>query len=99
MLLMGIYLLASLAAVVLYRIDKAAARQDRRRIRESMLHLVAVMGGWPGALLARRWFRHKTRKQPFGNILWGCVAVNTGLVAWLVMADGAAGLRQLAGLE
>jgi uncharacterized membrane protein YsdA (DUF1294 family) len=98
-LLIAAYLLASLAAVILYGVDKAAARRDRRRIRESTLHLVALGGGWPGALLARRGFRHKTRKQPFGIILWGCVVVNTGLVAWLVAADAATGLRQLAGLE
>lgn len=98
MLLIVAYLLASLAAVSLYYIDKTAARRGTRRIRESTLHLVALAGGWPGALLARRGFRHKTRKQPFGMILWGCAAVNTGLVAWLATADAAAGLRQLAGL-
>lgn len=98
-LLIGAYLLASLAAVILYGVDKAAARRGDRRIRESTLQLVALAGGWPGALLARRWFRHKTRKQPFGIILWSCVALNLGLVAWLFTADAAAGLRQLASLE
>lgn len=98
-LLVGTYLLASLAAVILYGVDKAAARRGDRRIRESTLQLVALVGGWPGALLARRWFRHKTRKQPFGIILWGCAALNLGLVAWLATADAAAGLRQLASLE
>lgn len=98
MLLSGVYLLASLVALALYGIDKAAARRDRRRIRESTLQLVALVGGWPGALLARRWFRHKTRKQPFGMILWGAVALNLGVVAWLAMADSAAGLRRLVAL-
>ncbi|WP_253443430.1 DUF1294 domain-containing protein [Halomonas sp. Y3] len=96
--LIGLYLPASLAALLLYGIDKAAARRDRRRIRESTLHLVALAGGWPGALLARRAFRHKTRKQPFGAILWGCVLLNVGLVAWLATAEAAAGLSRLVGL-
>ncbi|WP_254275049.1 DUF1294 domain-containing protein [Halomonas sp. 3H] len=99
LLLMALYLPASLVAVLLYGIDKAAARRDRRRIRESTLHLVALAGGWPGALLARRAFRHKTRKQPFGAVLWGCMALNVTLVAWLATAEAAAGLRRLAGLE
>ena len=98
LLLMALYLPASLAAVLLYGIDKAAARRDRRRIRESTLHLVALAGGWPGALLARRAFRHKTRKQPFSAVLWGCMALNVALVAWLATAEAAAGLRRLAGL-
>jgi uncharacterized membrane protein YsdA (DUF1294 family) len=99
LLLMALYLPASLAAVLLYGLDKAAARRDRRRIRESTLHLVALAGGWPGALLARRAFRHKTRKQPFGAILWGCVVVNVSLMAWLATAEATLGLRRLAGLE
>ena len=85
--------------MLLYGIDKTAARRGEGRTRESTLHLVAVVGGWPGVLLVRRGFRHKTRKQPFGLILWGCVVVNTGLVTWLTTADAAAGLRQLASLE
>ena len=98
LLLMALYLPASLVAVLLYGIDKAAARRDRRRIRESTLHLVALAGGWPGALLARRAFRHKTRKQPFGAVLWGCMALNVALVAWLATAQATASLRRLAGL-
>ncbi len=89
---------ASTDAGILYGVDKAAARRGERRIRESTLQLVALAGGWPGALLARRGFRHKTRKQPFGMVLWGCAAVNLGLVAWLATAESAAGLRQPASL-
>ena len=32
---------------------------------ERTLHLLALLGGWPGAILARRRFRHKTMKVPF----------------------------------
>ncbi|MDT0500598.1 MULTISPECIES: DUF1294 domain-containing protein [unclassified Halomonas] len=92
------YILASLLALCLYGIDKVAARRNWRRIRESTLHLVALVGGWPGALLGRHWFRHKTRKQPFGRILWACVAANIAVSAWLILADSAAGVRQLSEL-
>jgi uncharacterized membrane protein YsdA (DUF1294 family) len=39
--------------------------------------------GWPGALAARRVFRHKTTKQPFRTIFWGTVIANCVALAWL----------------
>ncbi|GAA4087227.1 DUF1294 domain-containing protein [Nocardioides kongjuensis] len=70
------YVVLSLVALVLYRADKRAAQRGEWRTRESTLHLVALLGGWPGALAGRRLFRHKTRKQPFVAVLWLTVATN-----------------------
>ncbi|HSP59327.1 MAG TPA: DUF1294 domain-containing protein [Halomonas sp.] len=92
MLLAG-YTAVSLVAVAMYAIDKAAARGERRRIAESTLHLLALLGGWPGALVAQQWFRHKTRKQPFRFIFWCVAAVNCGALYWLVQAEQAGGVR------
>lgn len=56
---------ASGASVVLYGIDKFAAVGKKRRLPEATLHLVALLGGWPGAAIGQRLFRHKTRKASF----------------------------------
>ncbi|WP_157598879.1 DUF1294 domain-containing protein [Rhodanobacter sp. Root561] len=52
----------SLLSCLMYRADKSAAQEGRRRSRtpESHLHLVDLIGGWPGALIAQQQFRHKT---------------------------------------
>jgi uncharacterized membrane protein YsdA (DUF1294 family) len=42
--------------------DKCRAVHGQRRIPESDLLGLAVIGGTPGALIARQIFRHKTRK-------------------------------------
>ncbi|MCE0487091.1 DUF1294 domain-containing protein [Ornithinimicrobium sediminis] len=83
LLLPAVYVLASTVAVGLYRTDKTAARRGTRRVPESTLHLVALLGGWPGALVAQQAFRHKTRKQPFRTVFWGTVVVNCAALAWL----------------
>ena len=86
LLVVAYYAVLSLVLFAVYGADKAAARQGTRRTPESRLHLLALAGGWPGALVARRVFRHKTRKQPFTAIFWCTVVANcaalAGLLAW-----------------
>jgi len=49
--------------------DKFCSETGRWRISESHLIGLAMVGGSPGAFLARKFFRHKTRKQPFSEYL------------------------------
>ena len=76
---------ASLVAAILYAIDKHAAIRGDRRIAESTLHLAALAGGWPGALLAQSVLRHKTVKRPFQQWFWCAVAFNCALLAWFAL--------------
>ncbi len=59
------YLAASVAAFGAFAWDKLAARTGRRRLRERTLHILELVGGWPGALAAIFWLRHKSSKAPF----------------------------------
>jgi uncharacterized membrane protein YsdA (DUF1294 family) len=81
-----LYLAASVASAVAYAIDKSAAQSGRWRTAESTLHLLAVVGGWPGALVAQRVFRHKSRKLSFRAAFRATVALNCGalLLFWWV---------------
>ena len=87
-----ILILITLAAINLLTLarfaqDKARACAGTRRIPERDLLTLAAIGGSPGALLARRLFRHKTRKQPFSTRLWLIVAVQLGLaIGWSLSA-------------
>lgn len=68
------------ATVLLYLYDKDAARDERRqRVPELVLHVLALAGGSPAALLAQRTFRHKTRKASFRNVYWLIVAGHLAL--------------------
>jgi uncharacterized membrane protein YsdA (DUF1294 family) len=55
----------SVMAFAMHAFDKQAAIRGRRRIPEARLHLVEILGGWPGALLAMTLLRHKVRKGPY----------------------------------
>ncbi len=78
------YAVTSVVAFALYGRDKSAAKQGRWRTPELTLHLVSLVGGWPGALLGQRVFRHKTRKQPFRAVFWFTVVANLGAALWLL---------------
>ncbi|MES2476336.1 MAG: DUF1294 domain-containing protein [Verrucomicrobiota bacterium] len=68
--------LVSLAAWFAYRSDKRRAQAGEWRIPEANLHLLELLGGWPGAFLAQRKFRHKTRKLSFQVVFVGIVLVH-----------------------
>lgn len=81
-IVLATYGLFSGVAYVMYGADKSAAAQGKWRTSESTLHTIALVGGWPGALIARRVFRHKTTKQPFRTFFWGTVIANCLALAW-----------------
>lgn len=85
--LAGFYAVLSGATFCVYAIDKTAARRGARRTPESTLHLASLLGGWPGALLAQQWLRHKSAKGEFLVVFWVTVAVNLAVAGWLLHSD------------
>ncbi len=97
----GAYLVVSFFTFLAYAIDKAAAENKRWRTPESTLHFWALMGGWPGALLAQKSFRHKSKKESFQNIFWVTIIINCVALGWLFTSSGAAvlaGMLRMLGL-
>ena len=74
------YGIISVASAACYAQDKRRAERGEWRTPESVLHVLDLLGGWPGGLLAQRVFRHKTRKLSFQMIFWICAAAH--LAAW-----------------
>lgn len=87
-LVLLVYAVASVVALLAYRLDKSAAHSDAWRISEDSLHMVALMGGWPGAMLAQRQLRHKTRKNSFQRRFWASVVINILLLVALLSPLG-----------
>ena len=83
-LLLAPYGLFSVVGFAMYGTDKVAAERRAWRTPEVNLHAIALLGGWPGALVARQVFRHKTTKQPFRTIFWGTVVANCVALAWFM---------------
>ena len=61
---------------VAYGWDKKRASLGQTRISEIRLHFFELLCGWPGAVVAQRYFRHKNRKMSYQVAFWLIVAVN-----------------------
>lgn len=78
----GWYAATSLVSYVSYFLDKSSAKRGARRTPENTLHLIDLLGGWPGALVAQQQFRHKTANRRFQWVFWVTVMANLAMLAW-----------------
>jgi len=86
----ALYLMViNIVTILLFAVDKHRARRRQWRISERTLLAVCLVGGTIGAYWARRKFRHKTRKQPFSNLLRSIAALQVLAAAgaiWLILS-------------
>lgn len=83
-----VYLGTSLLSFIVYAWDKNSAQRGAWRIKESTLHLLGLLGGWPGAMVAQQVLRHKSAKEEFRFVFWLTVIVNCAILIWLFTDSG-----------
>lgn len=90
------YLVLSLVTLLAYASDKSAAKKGDWRVPEVNLHVLSLLGGWPGALVGQVICRHKTSKADFQKVFWFTVAAHVVvLLVVLYNLDGIEVLRRL----
>ena len=77
---LGLVAVTSCACFIAYGLDKRRAAIGGRRVPERTLHVLSFLGGWPGAWLGQRQFRHKTRKLHFRILFWVVVVAHVAVV-------------------
>jgi len=70
----------NMVTVLLYGFDKRQAIVGGSRVPELVLHLGALLGGSPGALLGQGLFRHKTRKFRFQLVFVAILLLQLGAI-------------------
>ena len=65
----------SIVSFAMYAHDKKQAVRSGWRVSESSLHMVELLGGWPGAFLAQRKLRHKCSKRSYQFTFWCIVGL------------------------
>lgn len=78
----GWYAVINVVTFLAYAKDKQAAKARQWRVPEKSLHLLALAGGWVGAMLGQTYLRHKTKKTEFRVVYYMTVLINlAGLIA------------------
>lgn len=94
--LVGWYLLINAITFAIYAKDKQAAQTGQWRTPEKSLHVLAVAGGWVGAMLAQTYLRHKSKKTEFRVVYYLTVLLNLlGLLAVMAGQNPLALLNRL----
>ncbi|MDO6487262.1 DUF1294 domain-containing protein [Colwellia sp. 6_MG-2023] len=86
--LIFLYVGASAITFLVYASDKSKAKRKVWRTPESSLHMLALIGGWPGAAIAQQVLRHKSQKKEFRRVFWLTVFVNLAVLVWLFTPKG-----------
>jgi uncharacterized membrane protein YsdA (DUF1294 family)/cold shock CspA family protein len=79
------YIALSIVAFIAYGMDKSSARTGKWRTPESTLHLLGLVGGWPGGMAAQRILRHKSskhsklRSKPPSFSTWPLSPISSGM--------------------
>jgi uncharacterized membrane protein YsdA (DUF1294 family) len=69
----------------IFGIDKMKSRHtNKRRIAEKKLWFFCLIGGSLGGLLAMKFFRHKTKKVSFQSVLILILALQIGLIFFII---------------
>jgi uncharacterized membrane protein YsdA (DUF1294 family) len=70
--------IAALSATTffMYEFDKLLSKIGERRIPERILHLLAILGGFPGGWAGMMVFHHKTNIREHPDF-WGILALST----------------------
>lgn len=85
----------SLLTFAVYAFDKRRAVKEGERTPETMLHLLELIGGWPGAFLGQRLLRHKSAKISYQFVFWLIVLAYEIVAAdWLLGWPMVAALKQ-----
>ena len=79
----GIFIGINLLSFIITWYDKRIATQNqisthtqRNRVSEKTLCVYALSGGWPAAIIAQQYFRHKTQKKSFKYQFWLSIFIN-----------------------
>jgi len=90
------FVVNSLLTLLFYREDKYRAREQYWRLPELTLHFWALLGGWPGAMVAQTACRHKRCKGSFMMVFRLTVILNIAVIGLLYFHPATAAYRKKA---
>ena len=82
--LRAVFVGVNVVTMLAYGYDKHLARIGGQRVPEMTLHVLAAIGGTPGAFVGQLLFRHKTRDRWFRLVFFAIAAVQVVVLLVIV---------------
>lgn len=76
--------LINLVTFIAYGVDKKAAVNGSWRVPEANLHALEFLGGWIGAFIGQKFFRHKNKKKSYQAMFW-LMLVLQGAAVYIIL--------------
>jgi len=73
----------SIVTFFFYGFDKRRSKGLDERVPEDILHVLSLIGGFPGGWVGRAYFRHKTLHTSFLITLIISTVLHLGIAFWL----------------
>ncbi|EEX33350.1 MULTISPECIES: DUF1294 domain-containing protein [Vibrio] len=83
-----LYIALSTIAYMVYALDKHALHTGGWRVPSLTFHVLNIVGGWPGALLAQSVLHHKYNDIGYKSLFWLTLFANFGLFCWTLTKEG-----------
>ena len=74
----------NLVTIIAYGVDKRAAIKRSWRVSEAKLHTLEFFGGWIGAFVAQKIFKHKTKKKSFQLTFWFMLVIQLAAIYYIL---------------
>ena len=81
------FLVLNIIAIILMKRDKQYAKEEKRRIRESTLLVVALAGGAPGMYYAMYKYKHKTLHKKFTICVPLFIVLHFAFISYAVISS------------
>lgn len=79
------FLFINFVAIYLMKKDKQYAKEEKRRIRESTLIMIALSGGAVGMYYAMYHYKHKTLHKKFTILVPTFILLHFALVSYMIV--------------
>ncbi|WP_394145596.1 DUF1294 domain-containing protein [Vibrio atypicus] len=83
-----IALAISTVTYLVYAVDKQAQHTGGMQIPDVCFHVLNLLGGWPGAMLAQSVLHHKYNNIGFKLLFWLSMAANITFYCWTLTYQG-----------
>ncbi len=74
----------NITTFVAYGVDKSRAKSKKYRISEEALLWLQILGGFIGAVLGQKFFKHKTKKASFRAKFWAIFLLETAIIIYVI---------------